>query len=127
MRDVVGIGCLHKGIDAVVHILLNGVVDRTFAVARTTTIVIDTQSSTTINELHTITHLVQLHIEHACLTQGVLDATNLCDLATNMEMDQLETVLHIVLLDVLECRQQFTRGQTKLAGISTTLFPLART
>ena len=43
-----------------------------------------------------------------------------------MEMNEFEAILHVVLLNILECRQEFTRSQTKLASIATTLFPLAR-
>ena len=63
MRNPVLVGSLDKGIDAVVDILLDGVVDRALAGGRTGTVVVDTQSTATVNEVDIISHLMQLHIE----------------------------------------------------------------
>ena len=42
MWNIILIGCINKGIDAVVDIFLNAIVDRTLATCRTGTIVVDT-------------------------------------------------------------------------------------
>ena len=42
MWNIILIGCINKGIDAVVDIFLNAIVDRTLATCRTSTIVVDT-------------------------------------------------------------------------------------
>ena len=127
MRNLIGIGSLHKRIHAVVHILLNGIIHRTLAVARTAAVIIHTQSTATIHKLHAIAHLMQLHIEHARLAQRILNAAYLRDLATDVEMDEFQALLHAILLNILQRRQQFARRQAKLAGIAAAFLPFART
>ena len=59
------------------------------------------------------------------LAERILDAANLRDLATDVEMNQLQTVLHSVLVDIVECREEFTAGKAKLAGIATAFLPFS--
>ena len=42
MWNIILIGCINKGIDAVVDIFLNAIVDRTLAACRACAIVVDT-------------------------------------------------------------------------------------
>ena len=69
LRDDIGVGQLvlvggiHKGIDTVVDILLDGVVHRTLTRWRTCSVIVDTQSTSTVHEVYVIAHLVQLDIE----------------------------------------------------------------
>ena len=68
---------------------------------------------------------MQLHIELRCFAQSILDATDLRHLTSNMEMNQTKTVLHFIFFQEIERLQQFARGQTELAGITTALFPFS--
>ena len=52
------IGSIYKGVYTVVYILLNGVVDRTFAMRRAGSVIVYTQSSATINEVDIVSHLM---------------------------------------------------------------------
>ena len=70
---------------------------------------------------------MELHIELRSLTQGGLYTTNLGNLRTDMEMDESQTVFHILLLQQVEGLQQLGTGQSELRSIAATLFPLATT
>ena len=80
MRQVVLVGSIDEGVDTVVDILLNGVVDAALARRRTCAVIIDAQSAATIHEIDVIAHLVQLDIELRSLAQGGLYAANLSNL-----------------------------------------------
>ena len=103
MGNLVTIGSIDEGIDTVVDILLNTVVDTTLTRRRTGSIVVNTQSTTAIHKVNIITHLMQLHIELRSLAQSRLNATNLRYLATNMEMNQAQAVAHILLIQHVQC------------------------
>ena len=102
----VGVGCLNEGIETVVHILLYGVVHAALAVRRACAVVVYSQSATAVNEFHVVSHLVELDIELRCLSEGCLYAAYLGYLATDMEMDELETVFHVQLLQLLQCGEE---------------------
>ena len=61
--DFVAVGGIHEGIDTVVDILLNRIVDTTLARRRTCAVVVDTQTTAAVDEVNVIAHLVELHIE----------------------------------------------------------------
>ena len=44
-----------------------------------------------------------------------------------MEMNQLQTILHSLTFQKIECFEQLTGSQAELAGISSRLFPLSAT
>ena len=44
-----------------------------------------------------------------------------------MEMNQAQAVLHVLLLQQIQCFQQLSAGQSELRGVATALFPLATT
>ena len=64
MRQSVIVGSVHKGRDAVVDILLDRVVYRTLAAWRACAVVVNTQTTATVNKVNVVAHLVQLYIEH---------------------------------------------------------------
>ena len=68
---------------------------------------------------------MKLHIKLRGFPQCCFDATYLCHLAADMEMDQFQAVLHSLTLEEIECFEQFAGSQTKLAGIPSGLLPLA--
>ena len=66
-----------------------------------------------------------MHVELGSLLQRRLDATYIGHLATDMEMDQLQTIPHLILLQNIHGFQQLARIYPELADISSRLFPLA--
>ena len=127
LRNVVGFCHFRESIDTVVHVFLNGIVDATLGIRTAGTVVIHAQSTTAIDEFHVVTHLAELHIELGCFAECILNATNLRDLTADMEVNQLQAVLHAVLVDVVEGSKELTASETELAGIATTFFPFATT
>ena len=87
MRQIVLVGCIYEGIDTVIDVFLNRVVDRRLARRRTRTIIINAKTTSTIDKVDVIAHLMQLDIELRGFTEGRLDAADLCNLRTDMEMD----------------------------------------
>ena len=123
MREIVFIGSVDESIDTVVHIFLNGVVHRTFAIAGACTVVVYSQSATAIHELHIITQMMELDVKLRSFAQGGLYAAYLGNLAADVEMDKFQAVFHTFGFQHVECFQQFTGRQTELAGISAAFFP----
>ena len=98
MREIVLVGGIDEGIYTVVDILLYGVVDRAFATWRACSVVIDPKTATAVNEIHVISHLMKLDIEHRSLAQGCLNTTYLGNLASYMKMYQAQAVAHTFLV-----------------------------
>ena len=70
MRNVVFICCFYERVNAVVYILLNAIVYRTFRVAGTRAVVVYTKTTTAVHKLHVETHSVELHIELCGFAKG---------------------------------------------------------
>ena len=116
---------IHKGIDGIVHILLNGVVHRVSAGAVARPVVVHAQTAANVHKVEFKTHLGELHIELRSLAQRILDAAYLGHLTAYVEVDELQAVHHLVLLQEVERREQFARVQTELAAVAAALLPLA--
>ena len=125
MGKVVLVGGIHEGIYTVVDILLDGIVDRALATGRAGAIIVNTESATAVHEIHVISHLMQLHIEHRSLAQCSLNTTYLGDLTTDVEMYQTEAVAHTLLVEQFEGLKEFGTGESKLTCIATAFLPLA--
>ena len=125
MGNIVLVGCLDEGIDAVVDVFLNAIVDAALAVAAAGAVVIDTKAATTIDELDVEAHRMKLHVILCCLAKGGADATYLVDLATDVEMDEAQAVAQPQLVELLQRHQELRRVQSKLRGVAATLAPLA--
>ena len=125
MLETVLVGRIDKGRYNVIHIFLYRVVHRAFAVAGAGTVVVHPHAAASIDELDVEAHLMELLIELRRLAQGVLDAAYLGNLAADVEMNQFQAVHHILLLEEVKGFEQFARCQAELAGVTTTLFPLA--
>ena len=102
MRDIVLVCSLHKGVDTVIDILLNAIVDRAFRVAASCTVIVNTKTATTIDELDIVTHGMKLYIELCGLLQCCGYTAYLCYLATDVEVDECQTILQIHLLQSLQ-------------------------
>ena len=102
MRNTVLIAGIDQSRYRVVHILLNGIIHATFTVGRTRSVIIHTQTAADIHKLDFESHAVQLHIELRRFTQGCLNAANLRNLASDMEMYQFQTILHTLIRHKVE-------------------------
>ena len=125
MGNVVLVGCLDEGIDAVVDVFLNAIVDAALAVAAAGAVVIDTKAAPTIDELDVEAHRMELHIVLCRFTKGGADAAYLVDLAADVEMDEAQAVAQPQLVEFLQRHQELRRVQSELRGVTTTLAPLA--
>ena len=94
MGNIILITGIYQSGNRVIHIFLNGIIDATFAAGRACSIVIHSQATTDINKFHLESHRVKLHIELRCFAQSCLNATNLCNLASDMKMYQFQTIFH---------------------------------
>ncbi len=125
MGDVVAVGDVDEGIDAVVDILLNGVVDRALRVGRPAAVVVDAQSAAAVDELNVVAHLAEVDVELSGLGEGVLYAADLIDLRTDVEMDEPDAVVQSVAVELIEGLEQFRWGQSELRRVAAALGPFA--
>ena len=125
MWYAVFIRSFHKSIDTVIYILLNRVVHRALTVGRTSTVIVDTETTTTIHIFDIISHLMQLDIELRGFSKSRLYAAYLCNLTTNMEMNQFKTVIHTFLIESIKSLKQFTASQAELTCVAATLLPFS--
>ena len=80
VRNVVFVRCFCQSVDAVIHILLNAVVDAAFAVAASCSVVVHTQSASAVDEFDIESHGSHLYIVLRYLAQGGADTAYLVDL-----------------------------------------------
>ena len=125
MVDIVLVGCINECIDTVVHILLDRVVYRAFAAGRTGAVVIYAKTTATIYEIYIVAHLVEVDVELSRFTESRLDAADLGNLASDVEVDEAQAVVESHLLNLAEGSKQFGTCQTELRSIATALSPFA--
>ena len=107
LTDDVGVGQVvlvagvHHGVDGVVGVFLDAVVDRAGA-AGAGAVVVDAEATAHVDVFDMVAHLVKLHVELCRLTQGHVDFLDFADLAADVVVDELEAVLHVVLLKEIE-------------------------
>ncbi len=121
------VGGIDECVDAVVHILLYGVVHRALARRRPCAVVVHSQSSSAVNEVDVVAHPVQLYVEVGGLAQGGLYAAYLGYLRTYVEMYEPHAVVQSFLVEYFERVEQFRRCKAELACVAAALLPLART
>ena len=92
MGNIIFITGIHQSGNRVIHIFLNGIIDAAFAAGRACSIVVYAQATTDINEFYFESHRVKLHIELRRFAQGCLNATDFCNLASDMKMYQFQTI-----------------------------------
>ncbi|CCZ69498.1 uncharacterized protein BN759_01686 [Bacteroides sp. CAG:702] len=125
MRNTILVTRIHHNRYGIIHILLNGIIHAAFTIRRACTIVVHTQTASNVDKLYGESHPVELYIKLRSLTQCSLDTTYLSHLTSDMEMNQLQAILHFLFFDKIECLKQFTGSQPELAGISPTFFPFS--
>ena len=126
VRYLVFVRRVDEGVDAVVHVLLDRVVDRTLRARRACAVVVDAESAAAVDEVDVIAQLVQLHVEVGSLAQSGLYAAYLCNLRADVEVDEAHAVVQTLLVERLQSLQQLRRAQTELRGVAAALLPLAR-
>ena len=95
LADDVGVGefvlvaGVDDGVDGVVGVFLDAVVDRAGA-AGTGAVVVDAEAAAHVDVFDMVAHLVELHIELCRLTQGHVDFLDFADLAADVVVDELE-------------------------------------
>ena len=114
---------IHQRIDGIVHILLNGIVDAIATHRRMCSVIVHAQSSPDIHKTDVVTTLAELGIELGDFLHGGLDAPDVGHLASDVEMDELEAIGQPLTFQQGQGIHQFARIETKLAGISSRLFP----
>ena len=70
---------------------------------------------------------MEANVELGSLTESCLNAANLGNLTSDMEVDKAQTVVESHLVYLLEGCEQFCAGQTELRCIATAFSPFART
>ena len=125
MLDIVLVGCINECIDTVVYILLDRIVHGALAAGRAGAVVIYTESAATINEIYIVAHLVEIDVELCSLTESRLDAADLGNLASDVEVDEAQAVVESHLLNLVEGGEQFGACQTELRCIATALSPFS--
>ena len=68
---------------------------------------------------------MEANIELGCLTESSLNAANLCNLTSDMEVDKAQTVVESHLVYLLEGCEQFCAGQAELRCIAAAFSPFA--
>ena len=125
--QVVFVGCLYEGVDAVVDVFLYAVVHRALTRGRSCAIVVDAESATAVDKVDVVSHLMQLNVELRGLAQGGLYTANLRNLRADVEVDEAQTVAHALLVEHFQGFEQLGTGQSELRGIAAALFPLTAT
>ena len=102
-----------------------GVVHRVLARTGTGAVVVDAQSAPYVDKLDVESHLAELGIELHRLAQRIFYAADFCDLAADVEMDELQPFLHLVLLQERQRLKEFAGIESEFADIAAALFPFA--
>ena len=127
MGYAVLVGCIDEGIDTVVDIFLDRVVDRALAVGRAGAVVVHSQSAATVDEVHVVPHLVEVDVELSRLTQRGLYTSYLGNLAANVEVDKTKAVVQALLIKDAQGVEELRTGKSELRRIASALGPFART
>ena len=93
-------GFVH-GVHHVVRVFLDGVVHRA-RVGTAGAVVIHTETAAHVHEFKAHAHLANLHVELRDFAQARFDVADVRNLATQVEVDELHAVFHLLLLDVVQ-------------------------
>ena len=100
-------------IDDVVGVLLEGVVHARLEV-RLRAVVVDAQPAADVEILQPRAQLRQLGVDARRFVQGALDDADVGDLAAEVEVEQLQAVLHAARLELVEAADDFADRQAEL-------------
>ena len=100
------VGGVDEGVDAVVDIFLDGIVDGTFGIAGARAVVVNAETASAIDKLDVEAHRMELHVELGGFAQGGGDAADFGDLRADVEVDELETVVKPHLIEQTESLEE---------------------
>ncbi len=112
-------------IDDVVGVFLQRVVHRRFEVGLRP-VVVDAETAADVHELQARALLGELAVDARRFVQRALDDADVRDLAAEVEVQQLEAVLHAALLQLLEAAQDLGDRQAELRAVAAGRLPAAR-
>ncbi len=127
LRQVVFIAGIDYCRHGVVGILLYGVVHRAFARGAAGAVVVHAQAAADVDKLYAEAKLGKLDIELRCLAKRVFDNAYLVDLAADVEVYELQTVLHVATVEYVDSLQQLAGVEAELALVAPALAPFAGT
>ena len=125
MLNAMLVAHVHKGVDGIVGILLNGIIHRMTRHAIARTIIVYTQTAANVHKIDVETHSSELHIELRRFAQRILDAAYFGDLATDVEVNQFQRIGHFVFPQEIECLEKFAGVEPEFATVAAAFFPLA--
>ena len=111
-------------VDDVVRVLLERVVHARFEV-RLRAVVVDAEAAADVEEFEPGARLDQLGVDARRLVQGALDDADVRDLAAEVEVQELEAVLHAARLQLLEAAQHLGHRQAELRPVAAGALPAA--
>ncbi len=88
-------------------------------------VVIDAEAAADIDIFHGRAHANQLRVDPSDLGEGILDATDVRDLAAQVEMNELQAIFHAASFEILVSLQDFRQCQAKFRTEAGTVFPSA--
>src|SRR5205823_1663030 len=93
---------------------------------RLRTVVIDAQAAADVEVARLGPDSRQLHENPGRLRQGAFDVANVSDLASQVEMDQLEAIGQLAFLQVIKGLKHFRQGQTEFGAEPGAVLPPPR-
>ena len=111
-------------VDDVVRVLLERVVHARLEV-RLRPVVVDAQAAADVDVLEAGAFLDELRVDPRRFVQGALDDADVRDLAAEVEVQELEAVLHAVGLQLLEPLPDLRDGQAELRPVAARGLPAA--
>ncbi len=126
------VGCAHLGfvahvldmIDDVVGVFLQRVIDAGFEIGLRA-VVIDAQAAADVQVFQPGAGALQLHVNARRLHHRGLDLADVGDLAAQVEVQQLEAILHAGGFHLIQRLQGFADRQAEFGAISAGGFPAA--
>ena len=111
-------------IDDVVGVFLQRVVDARLEVGLRS-VVVDAQPTADVQVFQTRAAAIELDVHARGLVQRLLDVANVGNLAAEMEVQELEAVLHAALFELFQGAEDFRDGEAELRAESARALPAA--
>ena len=124
MGDLLFVAHLLDVVHDVVRVLLQGVVHARLEVGLRA-VVVDAQPAADVEVLDAGAGLGQVAVDPRRFVQGVLDDADVGDLAAEVEVEELEAVLHAARAQQLEPAQDLGDGQPELRAVAARGLPAA--
>ena len=124
VRHVAFVAHALRVIDDVVGVFLEGIVDAGFEIGLRA-IVIDAKAAAHVEVLEARAGAIQVHVNAHRFVDGSLDLADVCDLAAEMEVEQVEAIGHAEILQLLQGTHGLGGGETELGAVAARRFPAA--